>query len=306
MLWNPGPDYRAGLTLANASPTELNACATWGSDMSEGNLVGNATDPTRFSSFPCLPTAVAGSSNAAAPSFYVDTRSNGYGNGWTLADLNSYPGWSVWWESGGSGTPIQFQFLNFSKAAAEPCKLREVGLSYQRWPYIPDSHLRENFAHLAEYKEVNASFKSRVSYSSGPPQCVGFPTADVSADFHITFLNGGKEVVQHQLLGVLLYTQPGMTLPPPPNPVFWEGEVAGGPARLLIGSRLSPAVPTMTPEGPWVNYTIDYKQLIEAYVTPPPGYSVSEAVVGGLDVYTSARGSDLNLQLTDVDLYGVK
>jgi hypothetical protein len=321
MLWNPGPSYLDGETLAS-TPTNENACVKSLTFLSEAELVGNPSSyhhELRCVNEKGVEEAVTVPANGAAPTYLIDTRSNKYEHGWTFGDLNKYPGWSVWFESGGGGTPIQFQFLNSSEYLfqPEPCRLTEVGLSYQRWPY-PDSMFKGDF-HLSEFKNVDASFEARVSRSVGPIQCTEFPTADISADFHVQFLDPvtGK-VEKNQLLGVLLYADPKMERQtfPSEGTTFWSTEspasnpqpgveIPESAEELLIGSRLSPPVPSMTPEGAFVPYTIDFKHLIEAKVKPPPGRSIGEAVVSGLDVYTSARGADLNLQLRDVDVYGL-
>jgi len=97
-LWNPGPKWIAGETLANVGSTQTNnwndvdeGCSSWDTSLTEASKAKNPSTP----SFPALTcyndAAIPAASNGAGPTYYVDIRV-----GWLASDVNKNPGWSIW------------------------------------------------------------------------------------------------------------------------------------------------------------------------------------------------------------------
>ncbi len=202
VLWNPGPNYVDGLTLAS-TPSAQDSCSYWSSSLSEGMQVGSRPSSFNFATGRSCDDGtsfIQPASDGSAPSYYHDTRV-----GWSTNDLNQYPGWSIWNVQGGSGSPQWFTYLDHALTKPDPCTLREVGLVYQYWPYTPDSHFRvKNNGMpytLGDFDKVEGRFKAKTPSQAGPPRCAGMPTAYITADFHVRYADASGAVVRDDLVG---------------------------------------------------------------------------------------------------------
>lgn len=303
LLWNPGPKYWASQTLTiTSNPASEGGCLAARTDFSENHLVGNPSStlpPTVCEYQTPVPN------NTSAPTYYTSAFV-----GWTSAEFSQYPGWDVWRLSGGNGSPITSRFLNHSNTAADPCVLREVGYSFENWPTEAHSHFKFHPAgrryKLGDFSGVAAEFQAKRDYSFGPPKCATYPTGDVSADFRVKYEDSAGNLVRYDILGVVIDVMPGTgDLNGNPNDeVFYDGgEVPYGGTRtkLLYGDRLGH--PSLSSSG-FQFWSIEYKDLLRRYLPPPAGFSIDDASITGFDLYTSARGADLDLDVRAVDVSG--
>jgi hypothetical protein len=299
LLWNPGPKYRAVVTFTRTfSPAAEFGCLASGTTFAEAHLVGNP--PGRVTS-PLIcenMTSVQPGVNGANATYYQTGMV-----GWTSADYEKYPGWAVWTISGGGGIPIVSQFLNHAKATLDPCTLREVGYSYQNWPYLADSHFKPNPQGgrytLGEFNAILGKVTAKRTYSAGPPRCQNLPTSVIEIDFRVGYENPDGSVKRNDVLGVLIDVMPGtVDMNGVNDAIFYQS--ADGSAKILYGTKIG--LTNLTSE--WKSYSIDFKKLMNQYMTPPSGFTLNDGIIGGYDVYSSVRGGDFDFMAKELDVVG--
>lgn len=322
VLYNPGPKYAAGITLARPTLNSIGQ-SSWGSNLTQAHLVGNPADSCNsphliydgMGNSSYLPVAT----NKSCPTFYTDTRV-----GWLASDLNKTPGWSIWFESGGNGTPYELTYLNHARGTHNPCELREIGLVYSNWMHGPHSMYKRRhdgaMLTLGDFSKVRVKLKAKLNYFS-PPTCAQYPTAKVVVDFRVGLYNAQKtEHKRGYILTVLLFGMDGVGVDGKPHadpntPVYFSGGgTLGGTVHhemiQLYGTKLAqlglPPQPRLSTA--YQQYDIDFKQLFKAYLqrysAVPQGYTADDAVLDGLDIYTSTQGGDLDFTVHDVDIIG--
>lgn len=311
VLYNPGPRWRAVRVLVADPKTGQSTCGP-GTTLTEADRAG-ADAHTCGAGYRCanglnVPAAPGGS----CASYEIDTRA-----GWRVADEGKTPGWDAKILSGGNGTPIVYRYRNDAAQVADPCTLREVGTVYQAYQgaALMDGQIRRNAdgspVTMGQFSHVVVTFSAAVpSEAFKPSHCSRAPTAYVTADFHIGYPGRGGAIAQHQLLGVLVYGMRGIGLQgqPSKSATLWSGSVRTTPSRLLHGEALANMPMTTLPQlnNQFQTMRIDYKALFDRYFTPPPGHSLNDAVIIGLDVYSSVRGADLTFKVKDIDITGYR
>lgn len=300
LLWNPGPSYRAHMTFTKTfSPADPYGCLASRSTYAEAHLVGNppgqVTSPVLCEDM----QTVAPASNGAGVSVYQTAHV-----GWTSADHEEYPGWAVWWLSGGAGTPIVKQFLNHARTAPSPCSLRELGYSYQNWEHLPHSHFKpspsgERFA-LGDFDAVLGKATVKRTYAAGPLGCTSLPTGVINIDLRVAYENPDGGIERSDVLGVIIDVMQGtVDMNGVDDEIFYAN--GSGSAKLLYADRIGLSNLTTS----WKDYSIDFKALIQQHMQPPLGFSTDDATIVGFDVYSSVRGGDLDFAAKNLDVVGV-
>jgi hypothetical protein len=297
LLVNPGPRFLAGLTLATTAMGP--GCHSEGSSLRDAAAV-TGRPPSRGFRRSCVGGIIA---NEAAPSFYNDTRF-----GWTSADADRVPGWSVETLSGGDGEPVVLRYGNHAHDDPSPCRLREVGLVYQAWPDPAASALRLGDGgrriRLRDVEGLEARFEARLVSEAGPPQCVAMPSGYITVDFRMAYFANDPSGVplRSDLIGIVIHQVPGsrpLARADEPD-VYWRGSVAGRANLLLLGERLPRPTPPLSET--FQSVVIDFGAVVERLPAPPAGMARGDAVIMGLDVYSAVRGADLVFDVRDVDL----
>ena len=311
LLYNPGPRWRAGRVLVLDSRTGRSTCGP-GTNLSEANLTP-LPDRSCSAGYRCA----GGVSIPAAPggvcaSYSIDTRV-----GWHFSDWGKSPGWNANILSGGNGAPIVYRYRNDAAKAQDPCKLREVGTVYKAYQGAATknrqivSNPNGTSVRLGQFSHVIVSFDAAVpSADFSPPRCAKNPTAYVSADFHVAYAKPNGDIVQRQLLGVLVHGMRHTSLygARTDKAEFWHGKMQATTAITLHGEAIAGLPMMEIPElgDGFKTVQIDYKELLKRYMTPPPGYDLNDAIITGLDVYSSVRGADMTLELKNIDVVGLK
>lgn len=313
LLYNPGPTYLAAKVLVHAPGSSVSVCGP-GTTLAEAGLVGLPSGACH-EGYKCvddlnIPPAPGG----ACASYYVDTRT-----GWHSSDKGRDPGWDAQVISGGGGRPIIYRFVNNAFLATEPCILREIGTVYQGYQGASAtiSDFRRNrdgtsFV-MGQFAHVVGTFALAVETKALTlARCKSAPTAYITADFHIGYpRRDTPTIIEHQqLLGVIIFGMRGQALDgkKSADTVFWTGQIGSTQGRLLQGASIFSkysefaSLPEMRDQFETVR--IDYKALFKTFFSPPPGYTLDEAVVTGFDVYSSVRGANLVFSVKNVDVVG--
>jgi hypothetical protein len=219
------------------------------------------------------------------------------------------PGWSVEGLGGGGGTPLLLRYVNRAHAAEDPCRLHEVGLVYQAWPKASDTAVKVNpdgsRPRLGQFSRLEARFAARVVEVDGPPRCPSMTTSYITMDFRVVYVvSRPGDIVRSDLVGVVFYVVPGSRpVQPVADPViFWRGGGRSGTNVLLRGTLLPK--PVAISGSDLQRVTVDLKPLLRYLPPPPPGRSLDDAVIAGLDIYSAVRGANITFDVTDVDLRG--
>jgi hypothetical protein len=297
LLVNPGPRFLAGLTLATTAGGP--GCHVEGSSLRDAAAVTGRPRSRGFRRS-CVGGTVA---SQDAPSFYNDTRF-----GWTSADADRVPGWSVEALSGGDGEPVVLRYGNRSQGDPSSCRLREVGLVYQSWPDPVASALKlgegGRRVRLRDIDGLEARFEARLVSEAGRPQCAAMPSGYITVDFRMAYFADDPSGVplRSDLVGVVIHQVPGSRrLAGADEPdVYWRGTVVGRANLLLMGDRLPQPTPPL--DKTFQRFTIDLAAVIDRLPAPPAGLARGDAVIMGLDIYSAVRGADLVFDVRNVDL----
>ena len=300
LLWNPGPNYSAGLTLASIA-SDPNSHSYWGSSLTEAALVGNPSNGCP-NGYPGGDGLVAPAPNGACASFYTDTRV-----GWTAADLNTLPGWSIWNLAGGGGVTLERTYLNNAFGKTDKCTLREIGLVYNFWPNDPNNTQFRSDSDgspftLGQFKKVIGKFTSKLN-SQDAPTCQANPTQKIEVDFRVQYLSKSGENIRTDVLGVVVGGMNGVGIDGQPQlgDIYWEGTLPNG-TRIVELHGTGVGVLAVTTS--YQDYQIEFKSLYKRYITPPQGFNADDAVVMGYDVYSSTQGGNISFTLKSADLIG--
>lgn len=313
LLYNSGPRWRAVRVLVTDPRTKRSTCGP-GSTLAEADRAGTPLrSRTCGGGYHCangisVPAAPGGS----CASYEIDTRA-----GWRLSEMGKTPGWDAEILSGGGGTPMVYRYRNDAAQEPDPCTLREIGTVYEgyRGAAIMDGQIRRNAdgspVTMGQFSHVIATFSIAVPPNEyKPPTCGRAPTAYVTADFHIGYAGPGGAIAQHQLLGVLVYgmRETGLQGQPSSSATLWSGMVHSTPSRLLHGEAIVKLPMMALPQlnGEFKTVRIDYKTLFERYFVPPPGHTLKDAVIIGLDIYSSVRGADVTFKVKNIDIIGYR
>ena len=304
LLWNSGPKWRS-VIHANADTPEGVCQITAITEMYEGASAGN---PSGWC--PQSPKMTCNGTDVTAPNYSCPTL---YHNttGWTQAEFGKWPGWAVYHLSGGGGTPMVTRLLSNSYASPNPCLLREVSQTYAHYtsekpiPNPPVWGFQQQYS-LNQYAQFHGKFSARLNRTLGPSSCAATPSAYVTADVGIKYLDGNGVTVRTDTLGVLIYNMNDYDMNGnAADNIFYTNRVsqtACNPSNrciaLLHGNKLG--IPVIT--GNYQNWDIEYKTLITQYLPPPPANSVS--AITSWEVYPSTRGADIEVDVTNMDFVG--
>ncbi|HEX2283056.1 MAG TPA: hypothetical protein VHG52_14955, partial [Thermomicrobiales bacterium] len=303
LVWNPGPQYKASITYTKTfSPANDWGCVASGTTLEEAHLVGNPggsfTDPNLLQ---CEGnTFVPLASNGAAPSY-----SPGAAIGWTSADEDEVPGWSIQRLSGGGGTPMVMRYVNRGEGTGDDCELREVGMGYQHWPNLAVSAFKPNPGggglRVGEFEEILGKVSMRETYAGGQSQCEELPTGALNIGFRVDYVKPDGSSERSDAVATIVRGLPGnIDFNGIEDDIYYRNH--DGSAVVVYGESVG--LPTVSSS--WQDYTIDFKALLEEYVPPPAGYSVHDAVIVGFDIFSSLRGADMDFEAKDLDLVGVR
>jgi hypothetical protein len=292
MLWNPGPNRRAGI---HANNSDGGACqVTAISDMSGGNLDGNPAGAC--STLTCNGSPWTAPDNSC-PSYYHVTY------GWDTSFYGAYPGWAVWYMSGGYGTPANLRLHNNASGASGTCDLREVSTTYTSFPWNTTGYwaFKSQYVTTA-YTALYGNFKGTL-VSAAAPGCTTTPSSYVTSDLVVKHFNSSHSLLRTDVVGVLVYNNNGYDMNGNPNDnIFYSNGCSQSSSLcqvLLHGNKLGYA--DMTTGG--ATYSINYKPLLSTYLPPAPT-GTTDSVIATWEVYSATRGGNIVFDLTNLDFQG--
>lgn len=162
LLWNPGPQYRAGVHANNSNGGKFEIL-----QISETYELSTVGSPIGWSA-PVLcgtPPSPLPAGNAQSPSYYHVTE------GWKSTEFGLWPGWAVYHMSGGAGNPIETRLLSNSFASTDPCTLREVSQTYKHFsktnfntvpPNLGFWSFKQEYS-LGSFAQLYGSFDARLN-----------------------------------------------------------------------------------------------------------------------------------------------
>jgi hypothetical protein len=309
LLYNPGPRYIAGRVRAQyqrQGRTKLECTPL--TELTEADKVGNPAGRCP-DGYRCDGSHISPAKNGACATYSVVTA------GWRADQFDTIPGWNFERLSGGGGTPIVHRFATDAVATEDPCRIREVGIVFDR--RAGSFHQRDSGLpyRLGHFKKLLVRFRAKLdSTEVQRSSCGRMPTSYITSDFRVEYApqaeGGTSGSPEGALLGVLLYGNEGEDAygNSSSDVSFWTRNEQ---RRLIHGSALptgllhsSSGLPALSDE--YHTYEIDYKTLYEHYIVPPDGYSPGDAYVNGLDIYASVRGAALGFIVTDIELVGIR
>ncbi len=297
ILFNPGPRFRAGMILVRNGLVVESADNRAFENELDGNPFGWCAAGT-----PCADGDLwEKTPDGSCPSFYSDTTV-----GWTYQEMGTDPGWEVREISGGNGVPLEYEYVNLSLDIADPCTLREIGLIWHKWNIDDNYHCFKvnddnTPIRLGDFSEVYARVKCKLGVTEGPIACLVYPTAMVTGDFRVIYVDEDDVTVRTDLLGIHMWEMAGSIHG---TPVMWEdgGQNQSTWRKQLSGDYIG--IPQLT-TNKFTSYNWEMKQYLQTYLPPPDGYTIDDAVVVGWDVYCSARGANITFRLKESDIVGV-
>ena len=310
VLRNPGPRHVAGRVFAKyvVDGAKRHMC-TPQTSLAEADRT-SAPPGGCAQGYVCGGVEIPPAANGACASYTIATA------GWLAEEASRERGWAFETLSGGGGRPMTLRFVNHAFGLPDPCVIREVGLVFNR----PGGRAASAFrAHedgrpyrFGDFSKVVVSFDAAVDTGGfRPASCPTMPTAYVTVDFRVGWGRLSEDPddgtkPQGRLLGLILFGNDGVTASgrAARDGVFWRG--GDGRKAILHGDELGPGLPRIPRLGATMrHYEIDLKAIWKAKVTPPPGFTLDDAYLNGLDIYSSVRGGNLDLTLANVDLVGV-
>ncbi|MCX6011810.1 MAG: IPT/TIG domain-containing protein, partial [Chloroflexi bacterium] len=316
LLYNPGPSYIAGKTIVNDT-SKTAVTAPWvsiGTSLAQAFLVGNPSGlcPQGLQGINVEGASNTPASNGACESYYNDTRF-----WWKSSEWKQWPGWDVHVAGNGNGTPLELFYANHAYPLSQCTQQsREVGIAFDG-----SSSIKPNM-NLGQFKTVTGTFDLNISAQSinptincpngyeAPFQNVTDPWAYVSGDFRVNYFNPDGTWVRGDIFSVHVYNAQAVAN----KDIFWQGSTCTvnpsnnqyGCTVMINPSAADVSSSAISPGGGYKTFSINFKELYKKYVTPPPGFTTDDAVVGGYDVYSSVRGVDMNFSLKNINLVGTK
>lgn len=255
----------------------------------DGNPAGIYPDQT------CVDGTVIRSPDHSRPTFF-----NVAHVGWLPGDFMVYPGFDIWTTHDVPNEPLEFTYLNNAIDKLDPCTLREVGMLQHTFEQEGDWSMKGKRT-LGEFASVWATMEVKVDNTAGPPRCQGFPTGYVIVDILLHYKNAGGPLVRYDVVGILLHDINNLDKS---NALFWQNSCV--PSNYCGRSYYGTGLGLVAADSAWRTYNIDFKQVLEALADPPPpGFTLDDAILGGLHVYSSVRGANYSFSLRKVDVLGV-
>lgn len=236
--------------------------------------------------------------------------------------------------------PLEFQFFNNSIGAGgttNPHTIKEVGIVLQNWvvqesPLRGGNHcFRENYR-VGDFSKIICSFALRLdafTQSSRSTKDVsnshyegtehdGYITADLRFGY---FDRDTGKIKKLGLIGIIISNLCNPDTTPYPLPAghqyyydpylmyydlrdaTYENVPTKNEIVFLDYRLLDPGLFTVSPG--FTDFSIDYRGLLDYYSTPPDyEYSTEDAVIMGLDVYSSVRNSNIVFSVKDIKMRG--
>lgn len=311
MLWNDnGVTKRSFIHQNLQNGQDFKIPAIWElCDLSEANLVGNPHNTWPYRYYTTRGDSIESpDSTKVAPSFKLVTE--GYQN----SEYNNYPGFAIWVQNGFTNSPLEFKLINSAKQLSGTRKLHEVGVIFEHWHNqwnIPGWSFKEQY-NLQQLSTIKPKFDVRLDhFDNYQSPNIDTQTAYITADFRIEYWKDGDTVPRRvDLLGVIFSNSGGTNGYDydgnPNNNIFWQDTSSNNPRVILHGYQLGLNIPNLTAVSSlFTTIEFDYKPLILQYLpAPPSGYTYSNAMIKGFDIYSSTRYADIDFSVKNIYLNG--
>ncbi|TSC79738.1 MAG: hypothetical protein G01um101429_413, partial [Parcubacteria group bacterium Gr01-1014_29] len=247
---------------------------------------------------------------------------------WSLARKGKGPGWDFG-ITGGNGQPIEVRLLNHSAnpspEISDKCMLYEVSFDWSFPGHSFKVKSNGDSYKVGDFTELHHKFSAKLDHfgslkdpATNRPWCPSFNTANVNADFVVTYVGcdtraaGGKVARNSDIMSIWLYNGTGFdgngnprddiafeSCPAPASASTLQGGIFC--MKQFHGTKLG--IPVLTTS--YQNYDIDVVSLYKNKFPPPPGNcSYANAQINHLELYTSARGHDLDISGKNFDVLG--
>jgi len=273
-------------------------------DLSEADLVGNPpnTWPYQYETT----NGYIESPNKTAYSFKLVTE--GYQN----SEYSNYPGFAIWVQNGSTNSPLEFKLINSAKQLSAQRKLHEVGVIFEHWHdqwNVGRWSFKEQY-NVDQLSYIKPKFDVRFDhFDNYQSPNTDTQTAYITADFRIEYWKAGDTIPKRiDLLGVIFSNVGGIKGYDydgnPNNNIFWQDTSSSNPRVILHGYQLGLDIPNLNAVSSlFTTIEFDYKPLILQYLpAPPSGYTYSDAMIKGFDIYSSTRYADIDFSVKNIYL----
>jgi len=313
MLWNPGPNQRSIMELDGDAN---GACDTPVlTDLSGASTIGTPTIG--------IPLYCAGNRinpNGEAPSFFINTL-------WDAPHYGSYPGWGVWYLSGGYGTSMEFQVMdNAQGAPGDPCDLHEVSTSYigerDVTGWSGDTNVNTGLSTVTwanptvfkqmydprNFKTITGTFSAQLISVSDSSGCTKMPTQRIESDYAVQYFDTDGKILRTDVLGISVYNKY-------PDPhgldtlysnvvnskcVDQYGNETNVCQVIIDGTKLGyPVLIT----GQYQTYNIEFLGPLAKYIPAPPS-GTAKALQIVFELYATGRDTNISYRSKNMDLIG--
>ncbi|RZL17036.1 MAG: hypothetical protein EOO89_09950 [Pedobacter sp.] len=202
--------------------------------------------------------------------------------------------------------------INSAKNLSQNAKLHEVGIQFAHWnnPW-PNGQGRWSFREqykVGDLTSIKPKFDVRLELydDTNSPNTI-LPTTYLTADLRLEW-HKNNILVRRDLLGVIFSNPNNYDMNNnSTDAVFWQDIQPANPRIFLHGSMLNLGIPNLQTIST-TNYTtieFDYMPLIMQYLPgPPEGCTYDDAVIVGLDIYSSTRCADVVFSVKNIYLHG--
>lgn len=301
LLWNQGGTYKSYYHILNIDdrwyPCIREAC-----DVSEliPNRPGGVNETIRCSDGSTLMASDGSSPSIALISLNYNAKQ--YIKQYDPDNLQN--GFGIAAKREKTGEPIEFSFINMANHYTEKDsldRLREVGMLFLQWGLQKEGPARWAFREhyrLGDFDDIQLKFKAKVDQFDGRARAMY-----VTCDFRYTFWDSNGKQKGGGLLGMLVFERNSTVI----GPVHWRDTqtVGGVTSEYMMLRGFHYSIPQLK-TGEYTEVTINFRKFLEMMPAPPDGFTLEDARIQGLDIYSSVRGSDLNFSIKDVRLYGLK
>ncbi len=243
---------------------------------------------------------------------------------WSLARKGQWPGWDVG-VYGSAGQPIEVVLKNHSAnpSPEEPDKCMVYETSFD-WSFPNNSfklHPSGRSYRIGDFSELHHKFDAKLDHfaslpdpQTNQPWCPSFNNANVNADLVVTYVDcdpnaGGGGVARNtDIMSLWLYNGTGFDGNNNPNDDIafnscptTVGSLPGATLCLKQFHAAKLGIPVLTKS--YQSYDIDMLPIYKSKFPPPPGNcTYANAQINHVEVYTAARGHDLDISVRNLDV----
>lgn len=241
----------------------------------------------------------------SCPAFAITTA------GYRFDDYDKKPGWSYHIENVRNFPESIFNFKNNSLNSSQPCRLREVGITFNRRYGAFRIEQDMTPVRLNSFKKIILRFSAKIdsgyNLSSG---CDSSKTVAVIVDLrfgyskNLDLKNVNKKFQEGNIVGLRIFGKPEENFlgKRSRNGIFWKKDRKIIYIPELTDLPSGNIIPKMDDE--YRNFEIDLKSMNSKLGIPPPGFTSEDAYINGIDIYSSVRGADLGFSVKSIRLTG--